>query len=284
MTTTDTTTSRKAAAIPADIFIIKQRQKTTWESGDFGQVAKTIEHVAGEFMAGLPLTPGLRVLDVACGTGNLAVVAARKGCTVTGIDIASNLVAQARVRAKTEGLNIRYDEGDAESLPYPDAIFEVVVSMYGAMFAPRPDQTATELFRVTKPGGIIALANWTPEGFIGRMFDIFKAHLPPAPGIPSPLLWGDEAIVRTRLRDGVSGLQLNRRIARMRYPFLPADVVEFFREYYGPTHRAFATLDASRQAALRQDLVKLQTEANVSTVPGTTEVEAEYLEVIATRA
>ncbi len=284
MTTTDTTLLQKTASLPPDILTIKQRQKATWESGDFGQVARTIEGVAGEFMAGLPLRAGMRVLDVACGTGNLAVIAARKGCTVIGVDIASNLIAQAGARAKSEGLNIRYDEGDAESLPYPDGIFDVVLSMYGVMFAPRPDHTAAELFRVTKRGGIIALANWTPEGFIGRMFSVFKAHIPPVPGIPSPLLWGDEAIVRTRLRDGVRDLRLKRRIARMCYPLPPADVVEFFREYYGPTHRAFAALDEGRQAALRRDLVKLQSEANVSTVPGTTEVEAEYLEVVAARA
>ena len=284
MTKTDPTILPTAASAPPDIFTIKQRQKATWESGDFGQVAKTIENVAGQFMAGLPLKPGLRVLDVACGTGNLAVIAAREGCTVTGIDLATNLVAQARMRAKVEALNIRYDEGDAESLPYPDAIFDVVVSMYGVMFAPRPDRIAAELFRVTRPGGIIALANWTSEGFIGRMFDVFKAHIPPAPGIPSPLLWGDEAIVRTRLRGGVTDLSFKRRIARMRYPFSPAEVVEFFRKYYGPTHRAFAALDETRQAALRQDLVRLQSEANVSSDPGSTEVEAEYLEVVAARA
>jgi hypothetical protein len=152
------------------------------------------------------------------------------------------------------------------------------------MFAPRPEQTATELFRVTRPGGIIALANWTPEGFIGRMFNVFKAHVPPVAGIPSPLLWGDEAIVRTRLRGGVKDVSFHRRIARMRYPFPPAGVVEFFRQYYGPTHRAFAALDETKQAALRHDLVRLQSEANVSSDPQTTEVEAEYLEVIASRA
>jgi len=284
MTRTDETTLRIAASLPPDIFTIKQRQKATWESGDFGQVARTIENVAAEFMAELPLKVGARVLDVACGTGNLAVIAARQGCSVTGIDLASNLVAQARGRAKCEELNIRYDEGDAESLPYPDAIFDLAVSMYGVMFAPQPDRVAAELFRVTRPGGIIALANWTSEGFIGRMFNVFKAHVPPASGMPSPLLWGDEAIVRTRLRNGVADLRCNRRIARMRYPFPPAEVVEFFRRYYGPTHRAFAALDETRQTWLWQDLVRLQAEANVSTDPRATEVEAEYLQVVATRA
>jgi ubiquinone/menaquinone biosynthesis C-methylase UbiE len=156
---------------------IKARQKATWESGDFGQVAKYNMPSAEEFMARLPLRPGLRVLDVACGTGNLAVIAARAGCLVAGVDLAANLIAQARIRARDERLSIDYQEGDAEDLPYPGGTFDLVVTMYGAMFAPRPDRVATELARVTKPGGLIAMANWTSDGFIGRMFDVFGRHL-----------------------------------------------------------------------------------------------------------
>src|SRR5260221_8332187 len=151
---------------------VKARQKATWESGDFGQIARTIENVAEEFMARQPLQPGSQVLDVACGTGNLAVIAARRGCVVTGIDIAGNLIAQARARATTEGLRIDFQEGDAETLPLAGCQFDFVVSMFGVMFAPRPDVVATELQRVTKPGGQVALANWTPEGFLGKMFNV----------------------------------------------------------------------------------------------------------------
>src|SRR6185436_10225933 len=264
---------------------VKARQKATWESGDFGQIARTIENVAEEFMARQPLEPGSRVLDVACGTGNLAVLAARRGCVISGIDIASNLIAQARTRAAAEGLRIDFKEGDAEALPFVGGQFDLVVSMFGVMFAPRPNVVAAELLRVTKPGGQVALASWTPEGFLGKMFSVFKAHLPPPPaGVPSPMGWGDEATVRTRLRHGFADVRLTRRIALMRYPFPPAETVEFFRQYYGPTQRAFASLDASSQAALRRDLVELQTANNTARTPDTTEVAAEYLEVVAARS
>jgi hypothetical protein len=158
------------------------------------------------------------------------------------------------------------------------------VSKFGVMFAPRPAVATAELQRVTKPGGQIALANWTPEGFIGKMFRVFRAHLPPPPtGVPSPLGWGDEATVRSRLKHGFAVLRLTRRIALLRYPFSPAETVEFFRQYYGPTQRAFASLDATAQAALRQDLVELQTAGNISGTADATEVAAEYLEVVAVR-
>jgi SAM-dependent methyltransferase len=262
---------------------VKAKQKATWESGDFGQIARTIENVAEEFMARLPLQPGSRVLDAACGTGNLAIIAARRGCVVTGIDLAGNLIRQARARAAAEGLRINFTEGDAEALPYAACQFNLVVSTFGVMFAPRPNLAAAELLRVTKPGGQVALANWTPEGFLGKMFKVFKAHLPPPPvGVPSPMSWGDEPTVRSRLQ-GFADVRLTRRIALMRYPFPPAETVEFFRQYYGPTQRAFASLDASAQAALRRNLVELQTANNVANTPGTTEVAAEYLEVVAVR-
>jgi len=251
---------------------------------DFGQIAPTIENVAEEFMARQPLRPGAEVLDAACGTGNLAVIAGRGGCVVSGIDIASNLIGQARARAAEEGLRINFMEADAEALPFVDGQFDLVVSMFGVMFAPRPNVAAAELLRVTKPGGQVALANWTSEGFIGKMFKVFKAHLPPPPnGIPSPMDWGDAATVYSRLRHGFADVRLTRRIALMRYPFPPAETVEFFRQYYGPTQRAFAALDASAQVALRRDLVELQTAYNTAEIPYATEVAAEYLEVIAVR-
>ncbi len=266
-----------------DIQAIKTRQKTTWESGDFGEVAKFLTPIAEEFMGRIELRPGMKVLDAACGTGNLAVIAARAGCITSGLDIASNLIAQARERARQEGLHIAYTEGDAEAMPYPDASFDAVVSMYGVMFAPRPERVASELQRVVKPGGLIALANWTPGGFIGKMFAVFARHLPPLAGLPSPLLWGDEAVVRTRFNGVIEDLRLTRQIARMRYPFNPAATVNFFRRYYGPTVRAFDALDATRQSALLKDLVDLQTQHNVATQAHATDTPAEYLEVHARR-
>jgi SAM-dependent methyltransferase len=266
-----------------DIQSIKARQKATWESGDFGEVARLIMPVAEQFMARIELRPGTKLLDVACGTGNLALIAARRGCVTSGLDIASNLVAQARQRARQESLDIEFTEGDAEAMPYPDASFDVVVSMYGVMFAPRPERVVSELRRIAKPGGLIALANWTPEGFIGKMFAVFARHLPPPAGLPSPLLWGDEAVVRARFLGAADELRLTRHIAHMCSPFDPAGTVDFFRRYYGPTNRAFGSLQPPAQAALRRDLVELQTRHNVATRPDETDTPAEYLEVHARR-
>ncbi|HYJ86757.1 MAG TPA: class I SAM-dependent methyltransferase [Pyrinomonadaceae bacterium] len=261
---------------------LKTRLKAMWMSGDFGQVAKHIETNAEEFIARLALKPGMRVLDVACGSGNLAIPAARGGAVVTGIDIAPNLIEQARARAASENLTIQFDEGDAENLPYDDAAFDVVVSMFGAMFAPRPELVAAELVRVCRPGGKIAMANWTPEGFIGQMFKVTGKHVPPPPNMPSPLKWGDEETVRERLSNGVADLQMTRQMCQFKYPFPPAEVVEFFRMYYGPTQRAFAALDTEGQAALRSDLEQLWTEHNQAR-DNTTLGDGEYLEVVATR-
>jgi ubiquinone/menaquinone biosynthesis C-methylase UbiE len=266
---------------PAELQTLKAKQKATWESGDFGQVAKIIMPCAEEFMSSLPLNSAMSVLDVACGSGNLAVIAARNGCATSGVDIASNLVAQARERAAAEKLDINFLEGDAEALPFPERSFDAVVSMYGAMFAPRPDVIASELYHVTKPGGFVAMANWTPEGFIGKMFEVFKRHLPPPP-VPSVMLWGHEPTVRERMK-AFSEVKLTRRMAVMRYPFPPAEAVDFFRRYYGPTGKAFDALSPDKQTALYDDLVELQGVHNVSNTPGTTENHAEYLEVVAVR-
>lgn len=262
---------------------LKTRLKSMWMAGDFGQIANVIQAGADEFIASLGLKPGNRVLDVACGSGNLAIPAARTGARVTGVDIATNLLEQARARAESEGLTIQFDEGDAESLPYDDAAFDVVITMFGAMFAPRPELVSSELVRVCEPGGRIAMANWTPAGFIGQMFKVTGKHVPPPPSMPSPLKWGDEETVRERLTNGIADLRLTSRMCAFKFPFPPADVVEFFRMYYGPTQRAFGALDENAQAALRKDLEQLWSDNNQAT-DGTTHVDAEYLEVLATRS
>jgi SAM-dependent methyltransferase len=252
-------------------------------AGDFGQIATSYAPGAVEFITRLHIEPETRVLDVACGTGNLSIPSARSGARVTGVDIATNWLDQARVWASAEGLTIQFDEGDAEQLPYADAAFDIIVSMFGAMFAPRPEQTAAELVRVCRPGGRIALANWTPSSFIGQMFKITAAHVPPPAGVPSPLLWGDETTVQERLRDGITDLQLTRRPITLTFPFGAPEVVEHFRLYYGPSQRAFAALNADGQSALRRDLERLWSEHNRAT-DGTTHVASEYLEVVATRS
>lgn len=212
------------------------------------------------------------MLDVGCGAGQIAIPAARTGVQVTGVDIATNLIEQACARAAAAGVEAHFDEGDAEMLPYADASFDLVVSLIGAMFAPRPDRVAAELLRVCRPGGRIVMANWTPAGFVGQMFKTIGRHVPP------PLLWGEEAAVRERLSSGVAGLSLTRRQYPFAYPFAPAEVVEFYRSYYGPTNRAFGALDAVGQAALRRDLEQLWRQHNRAT-DGTTRYDAEYLEV-----
>lgn len=258
------------------------RTKATWMAGDFGKIAKSYEAGAAEFIARLNFQPHERVLDVACGTGNLAIPAARSGAHVTGIDIAPNLIEQAKARAHTEELAIRFEEGNAEQMPYADASFDAVVTMFGAMFAPRPDATAAELVRVTRSGGRVAMANWTPDGFIGQMFKIMGKHVPPASGIPSPILWGNEAMVAERLGDQVADLRCTPRTITFYFPFSATATVEYFRTYYGPTQRAFATLSADAQEALRSDLEQLWTQHNRSG-NGVTQVDSTYLEVVAVR-
>jgi ubiquinone/menaquinone biosynthesis C-methylase UbiE len=262
---------------------LKTKLRATWIAGDFGQIAKYYASQAEDFFNRLNLKPGTKVLDVACGTGNLALPAARAGAVVTGVDIAPNLVEQARENAKREGLIAQFDEGDAEALPYGDASFDAVVTMFGAMFAPRPELVAAELKRVCRPGGVIAMANWTPRGFIGQMFKTTASHVPPPPGMTSPVLWGAEETLRERLSEGISKLEIKPQMITFAFPFSPAEVVEHFRNYYGPTQKAFGALDENRQAALRRDLEQLWTTNNQAT-DGTTSVDAEYLEVVAVRA
>jgi len=261
---------------------LKARLKATWMSGDYGHFATYIEPGALEFLYRIQFEPGRRVLDAACGAGQTAIPMSRAGAKVTGIDIATNSIEQARARAWAENLDARFDEGDAEMLPYEDGSFDLVFSLIGAMFAPRPDLIAAELKRVCRPGGKIIMGNWTPTGFVGQMFKVHGKHVPAPAIMAPPVKWGDEEIVRERLSDGTSHLKLSRRLYPFRYPFPPTEVVEFFRTYYGPSHKAFAALDAEKQSALRRELEQLWTEHNTAT-DGTTFIESEYLEIVAIR-
>ena len=270
------------AEMTLEMEALKARLKATWMSGDYGHFATYLEAGALEFLSRIPIEPGMRILDVACGAGQLSIPAARAGAKVTGIDIAPNLIEQARVRAQAENLDAHFEEGDAEMLPYPDSSFDLVISLIGAMFAPRPEFVAAELKRVCRPGGKIIMGNWTPTGFVGQMFKAHGKHVPPPGSMPAPVKWGDEETARERFKDGISHLKLNRRLYPFRYPFPPSQVVEFFRTYYGPSLKAFAALDPEKQTALRQDLEMLWTAHNSAT-DGTTSLESEYLEVIAIR-
>jgi SAM-dependent methyltransferase len=256
--------------------------KASWMAGDFGQIAQYTAVEAGTFVGRIGIAPGSKILDVACGTGNTAIPAAKIGASVTGVDIATNLLEQAKKRAADEGLNVRFEEGDAEGLAYPDGGFDVVLSMYGAMFAPRPEKVAAELLRVCKPGGVIAMANWTPQGFVGKSFQV-TAKLVPPPPVPPPVLWGEESVVRERLGSGSKQMSCTRQHALFVYPLGPREMVGFFRRYFGPTKMAFSRLDENGQKALAAQLESLWMEHNTAK-DGSTAVKAEYLEVRAIRA
>jgi SAM-dependent methyltransferase len=271
-----------APAMTPEMSALKTTLKATWESGDYGVFARFLERGAFEFFDRLDVTRGTRLLDIACGAGQLTIPAARKGIVVTGIDLAANLVAQARATAEAEGLQVRIDLGDAEDLPYRDASYDVVISLIGAMFAPRPQLVAAEMIRVCRPGGRIAMGNWTPDGHVGQMFKAIGRHVPPPPNMPSPLLWGTEAACRERFGVGVTELTITRRLYPFEYPFAPSAVVDFFFVYYGPTNRAYASLGDTARKALHDELTDVWSRNNLAT-DGNTRVEAEYLEVAATR-
>ena len=261
-----------------DMSALKTQMKATWMAGDFGKIAALNRKWGEDFVARLDLRPGMKVLDVACGTGNQAIPAAKRGADVTGLDIATNLLEQAEDRAALEKLLIRFLEGDAEELPFEDESFDVAYSMFGAMFAPRPERVAAELKRVVKPGGMLAMANWTPEGVPGQLFRATAKYLPPPPGMQPPAMWGVEEVVRQRLGDAFD-LKMEKVNARMDFPEMtPREVVNLFREWFGPTKMAFARLDAQKQVLLAADMEKIFADANDHPNGGTSQL-SEYLEV-----
>ena len=236
-------TVRSFAVPDTDFTKLKTQMRATWMAGDFGVIAQYTAKTAEAFVSRLSIQRGSRVLDVACGTGNTAIPEARAGAIVTGVDIALNLLEQARQRAAQEGLAITFEEGDAERLSYPDASFDGVVTMFGAMFAPRPELVAAEMLRVCRPGGLIAMANWTPTGFVGKMFAASAKHVPPPAGVPAPTLWGDAPVVRQRLEGAgvtIKSLSCVPVFSEFRYPLPPLEVLNLFRQYFGPTQIAFS--------------------------------------------
>ena len=266
-----------------DLAAVTQTQQQIWSKGDFAMVANIVYHAAEDLAETLELVPGERVLDVACGSGNLAIAAARRtwGGTV-GADYVPALLERGRERAAAERLEVEFVEADAQDLPFEDASFDVVTSIYGAMFAPDQEKTAAELLRVVKPGGRIGMGNWTPDGAVGMMFKTISKHAPPPPGVESPLLWGTEDRLRELFGDGISDLRVDRCMSRQ--PFLSAEhYVEFFRKYFGPTQTAFERVGPDGEQALTDDLYAFL-EANNVAGDRAMVLEAEYLRVIATRA
>ncbi|HEU4674333.1 MAG TPA: methyltransferase domain-containing protein [Candidatus Limnocylindrales bacterium] len=265
-----------------DLGQIKARQQQTWASGNYAAVGARIQPMAELLVDAADVPAGSRVLDVATGSGNAAIAAARSDCVATGLDYTPGLLEHARARAVAEGFEIDFLEGDAENLPFADASFDAVTSVVGVMFATDQAAAASEMLRVCRPGGTVALANWTPDGFVGQMLKTIGRHVPPPP-VPSPLLWGTQQRLGELLGDGVSDLLVRPRSFVFR--FRSADeFAGFFRTNYGPVHMAFARLDEAGQAALEADLVDLAASHNRATGSSpSVAIPGEYLEVIATR-
>ena len=272
-----------ATTTAPDLRAIKARQQETWASGDYAAVAATITIISERLCDSADLRAGWRVLDVAGGSGNTALAAARCGCEVVSVDYVPSLLARARERAQAEGLPIETIVGDAEALPFPDASFDAVVSVVGVMFAPDHERAASELVRVCRPGGTVALANWTPDGFIGQLFATTGRHVPPPAGLTPPPLWGTEDHVRALLGDRVIALRATPRSYTFRLRS-PEHFVEFFREHYGPTLKAFAALDDDGRRALAEDIAALVRRFDRLGGDGPVAIPADYLEVVATRA
>jgi ubiquinone/menaquinone biosynthesis C-methylase UbiE len=265
--------------LPAiDFSAIKSRQQGAWATGDYAAVGTTLQIVGESLCEALDLRAGSRVLDVAAGNGNATLAAARRFGDVTSTDYVPALLESSRRRAEAEGLDVHFQEADAENLPFPDATFDVVLSTFGVMFTPDQERAAAELARVCKPGGRIGLANWTPESFIGRLFRTIGQYLPPAPGVKSPALWGTEARLEELFGATASTIQATRREFVFRYRS-PMHWVDFFRTWYGPMNKTYAALDAEHQAAFTQDLFALMARDNRSG-DRTLVLPSEYLEVV----
>ena len=271
-----------AQATPGmDLEAVKTRQQATWASGDFGRIGVSLQIVGESLCEAVDLLATESVLDVAAGNGNASLAAARRFARVTSTDYVKELLEQGRRRAEADRLEMAFQVADAEQLPFPDASFDVVLSTFGVMFAPNQERAGKELMRVVKPGGRIGLASWTAEGFIGRLFQLVSAFVPPPPGLRSPMAWGDEARLVERFGPQAQGIRTERKAFVFRYRSAE-HWVEFFRAFYGPTHKAFAALDPAGQRALEAALLDFLRGENRSrgealVIPG------EYLEAVITK-
>ena len=263
-----------------DLDAIKQKQQATWASGDFHVLAEKIVFIAEHLVDTADLHAGWKVLDVATGSGNAALAAARLGADVAGIDYVPALLERGRQRAATEGLEIDFLEGDAEAIPYPAASFDAVTTVFGSMFAPDHPKAASELVRVTKPGGTIAIVAWTPDGFLGELFRTTAKHVPPPAGVQSPLLWGTEEHLKELFGDSVASLEVEERIFTYRFESAE-EFVTFFRTWYGPTLKAFEALDDDGKKALEADLVALVERYDRLDDPNAVAIPAAYIEAVA---
>lgn len=277
------TPSKQEASTPAtpDFAAIKQRQQATWASGDFAVIGVTLQIVGESLAEAVDVRAGERVLDVAAGNGNATLAAARCHAEVTSTDYVSALLDKGRARAEAEGLQVNFQLADAEDLPFPDGSFDAVLSTFGAMFTPDHTRPAREMLRVLRNGGRIGLANWTPEGFIGQLFKVIGAYIPAPAGLKSPALWGTEPHIVELFGAQAADIRTLRKHFKFRYRSA-AHWIQVFRDFYGPTHKAFAALDPAAQNALEKDITGLLNRCNTAgqaslVVPG------EYLEVVITK-
>lgn len=266
---------------PVDFPALKLRQQAAWGSGDYAVIGTTLQ-IVGEMLAeACDLKYDEHVLDVAAGNGNATLAAARRGCIVTSTDYVSTLLDRGAERARAERLDVAFKVADVEALPFDDARFDAVVSTFGAMFAPDHVSSAAEMARVCKPGGRIGLANWTPEGFIGQLFKTLGRHVPPPVGVQPPSMWGNEAHVRALFGDRAASISMTKRMFNFRYRSA-AHFIDMFRTWYGPVHKAFATLKPDQAVALERDVTELLERHNVAG-PDSLVVPSEYAEIVVTR-
>lgn len=263
----------------ADLAAIKQRQQVTWAAGDYAVIGTTIQIVGERLCEAVDLRAGSRVLDVAAGNGNATLAAARRFARVTSTDYVGALLARGKERAAAERLPVAFEEADAEALPFPDGSFDVALSTFGVMFTPNQEKAAAELSRVVRHGGTIGLANWTPDGFIGQLFKLVGAYLPPPAGVAPGTLWGTQE----RLRQLFPRHDITATVQSFVFRYeSPEHWLDTFRRYYGPLNRAFAVLDGAKRSAFEADILDLLDRANEGG-SGTLTVPSEYLEAVITK-
>ncbi len=266
---------------PTDLQALKTRQQSAWASGDYAVIGTTLQIVGEQLAEACDLRFDERVLDVAAGNGNATLAAARRGCQVTSTDYVASLLDRGEERARAERLNVKFEVADAEALPFVQASFDAVLSIFGVMFAPDQAKAAAEMARVCRPGGRIGLANWTPDGFIGQVFKTLGRHLPPPPGVQPPSRWGVEASLHELFGGAAREITVTPRVFNFRYRST-AHFVEVFRTWYGPIHKAFAALPADRAAMLEHDLTELINQSNRAKEASLV-VPSAYLEVVVTK-
>ncbi|RZU02242.1 class I SAM-dependent methyltransferase [Rivibacter subsaxonicus] len=270
----------QAAAVEPDFAAVKTRQRAAWSSGDYAVVGTTLQIVGETLCEALDLRAGANVLDVAAGNGNASLAAARRGCNVVSTDYVPALLTRGRERAAAERLDIEFREADVEALPFDDDAFDAVLSTFGAMFAPNPRRTAAEMLRVCAPGGRIGMANWTPESFVGQLFKTIGRHVRPPAGIESPALWGTRKRIEELFGTRAAAIRCESRRFNFRYRS-PQEMVDVFRNYYGPVLKAFGALEPAAQATLSEELLALIGRFNRAE-DGTVVLPSEYLEIVIT--